>query len=188
MWKESQCHCLRLYSQTTRVEPSKTPPRQVVPPTAHTRCLVDTCSPPGERFFYVTFPSPVVAVHFVLIRSFITHFRLFLNAFLRILFWSQILSSTRLVEILGLELHLLSGWVQVRAVQLSSPVLPAVRISSEEMCGKRASAIVFVRIVRQPGLSQSKQNFSRAIPSFPKKNNIRRLAMQLLSLERETFD
>ena len=68
--------------------------------------------------------------------------------------WSRLLSSTQLVELLVLELHLLSGCVQVRAVQLSSPVLPALRISSEEMCGK-ASAIVFDRIVRQPGLSHA---------------------------------
>ena len=91
-----------------------------------------------------------------------------MNTFLTILFWSRLLSSRQLVEILRFELHLLCGCVKVRAVQLLSPVLPALRISSVEMCRKRARAIVFVRIERQPGLSQSKRNFSRAIPPFPK--------------------
>ena len=90
MWKESQRNCLRSCGQTTRVEPIKAQPRQVGPATAHISYLVNTCSPPGERFSFVTFPSPVVAVHFVLVRSFITHFRLFMNAFLSSLFWHPI--------------------------------------------------------------------------------------------------
>ena len=98
------------------------------------------------------------------------------------------MSSTQLVEILGLELHLLSGCVQVRAVQLSSPVFPALRILSEEMCGKRASAIVFDRIVRKPRVEPIKAKLLESDPFLSKKYKNGRLAMQLLCLGRETLD
>ena len=58
VWKESQRHGLHSYCQTTWVEPIQAPPRQVAPGTAHTSCLVDKCSIPGEPFLLSPFPRP----------------------------------------------------------------------------------------------------------------------------------